>query len=384
LLWSLGRGLPFDLLWMEFLELLKAGMPRDVHDIGVMLSSCEAMHSGGHEARLWSFIAALCPLRRDVQEVVAGSTWGEFKPEAYIDKDKAPEGAFVARHGGHAQHKLAMLVQYVEAHVQPGCRGEPCMLTGSKGDAASGKDIFMVDPAMTREISKGIGAAVLEAIVAYTKLKANYWLKVAAGQKAELIDAAINCPGLADSASIRLEFGAYVGYSGLRLSAADADDLDIASRVVSFEVDPLHCCFARHIVNVARRSALAEIWQGQAHGLAARCTEEFGAGAMSLLFMDHRGTRFHTDLAQLVKQQLPCPRRDILADNVLNPGAPVYLWQVYWPGSNTAASAVVWSLTEFVGGGEGNTEDWTLCCCPRVLGGNRFVETHSSTDREQN
>lgn len=368
LLWSLDRGLSFDSLWVEFLQLLAAGMPRDVHDIGVMLSSCEATHSGGHEARVWSFIAELCPLRRDVQEVVSGSTWGDFKPEAYIDKNKAPIGAFVARHGGHAQHKLAMLVQYVEAHVSRGGEGRPCLLTGYTGACASGKDIFMVDESLTREIPKGVGAAVLEAVVAYTKLKANYWLKVAAGQKGELIDEAIMRPSSSDVGSIRLEYGAYVGYSSLRLSGADADNLDYVSRVISFEVDPLHCCFARHLVNVAERAPLVEIWAGQAHGLGARCTEEFGGRAMALLFMDHRGTRFHSDLAQLVKQHLLQPSADILADNVLNPGAPAYLWEVYWRGSDVSTCAVVWSLTEFVGGGEGNTEDWTLVSCPRILG----------------
>jgi len=369
LLWSLERGLSFDLLWVEFLRFLDAGMPRDVHDIGIMLSSCEATHSGGREARLWSLMAALCPLRRDVQEIVSGTTWGDFKPEAYIDKNKAPSGAFVARHGGHAQHKLAMLVQFVEAHVCPGRAGKPARLKGSRGaDAASGKDIFMVDSALTREIPKGVGAAVLEAVVDYTKLKANYWLKVAAGQKAELIDDTIMRPNSSDSASIRLEYGSFVGYSGLRLSGADADEAEFASRVVSFEVDPLHCCFARHLVNIGEHAELVEIWAGQAHGLAARCMEEFGERSMSLLFMDHRGTRFHTDFAQLVKQQLPHPSPDIIADNVLNPGAPAYLWEIYRPGSSAAASAVVWSLTEFEGGGEAITEDWTLLSCARILG----------------
>lgn len=241
-------------------------------------------------------------------------------------------------------------------------------MTGSTGVGASGKDIFMIDTALTREIPKGVGAAVLEAVVAYTKLKANYWLKVAAGQKAELIDKVIMRPRLSGSSCIRLEYGAYVGYSGLRLSGADADNIECASRVISFEVDTLHCCFARHLLNVAERAALVEVWAGQAHGLAPRCTEEFGSCAVSLLFMDHRGTRFHTDFAPLVQQQLLRPSHDVLADNVLNPGAPIYLWEIYWPGANAATYTVVWSLTEFGGGGEAYTEDWTLLSCPEALG----------------
>lgn len=237
LLWALEHGLPFEELWAEFLQMLGAGMPRDVHDLGVMLPGCEAIHAGGMEAHLWSLISSLCPLRRDMQEVVSGSTWGNFNPNAYIDKNQAPTGAFVARHGGHAQHKLAMLVQYVEAHVHRGADGRVCTLTGWTGQEASGKDIFMVDTALTRRIYKGMGAAVLQAVVAYTKLKANYWLKVAAGQKAELLDEVIRRPNTSSSAAIRVEYGAYVGYSGLRLSGADSDEPTSESRVVSFEVD---------------------------------------------------------------------------------------------------------------------------------------------------
>eukprot|EP00811_Abedinium_folium_P036499 NODE_9201_length_1440_cov_4.220107.p1 GENE.NODE_9201_length_1440_cov_4.220107~~NODE_9201_length_1440_cov_4.220107.p1 ORF type:complete len:413 (+),score=147.71 NODE_9201_length_1440_cov_4.220107:75-1241(+) len=322
LIWSLERGLDAAPLWATFDMMLRRGAATDVLDLGVLLPSCEASRCAAGERRLWGLLSAAAPLRRDMQEVVAGATQHERNPAAYICKltvggDFA--GAQVARHGGHAQHKLAMLVQHVEA-----------------------------------VLSSGPNAAtdVLDAIVDFSLKKFNYWLKVAADLKGQLIDYAVDHAGMPRHRT-RLELGAYVGYSSLRLAGATATR-GSEWRVTSLEVEPLHVCVARHMLNLGAHAALGEVRTGQAKDLLPRVADELGALSLGLTFMDHRGTRFHDELYLCERMHMAAPRMDTICDNVLHPGAPVFLWEETQPGASRVAA--VWSLPEF--GGDGRIEDW--------------------------
>mmetsp|Transcript_11048 Transcript_11048/g.31289 ORF Transcript_11048/g.31289 Transcript_11048/m.31289 type:complete len:284 (+) Transcript_11048:312-1163(+) len=264
-----------------------------------------------------------------MQEIVAGATGGERSLTAYIHKSSGADGggllagAQVARHGGHAQHKLAMLVQHVEAVLSRGPR---------------------------------VAEEVLEAVVEFSLKRFNYWLKVAADVKGTLIDYVLDHAG-APRHRIRLELGAFVGYSGLRLAGALRPPPAAGAppwRVVSLEVDPLHVCVARHMLHLGERSHAAEVRTGQVRDLIPRIADEAGGLSAGLLFMDHRGTRFHEELYLFERQAAPCPGMDTICDNVLHPGAPVFLWEETRP--DTARTAIVWSVPEF--GGEGCIEDW--------------------------
>lgn len=261
-----------------------------------------------------------------MQEVVSGATGGDFRPEAFIDRNTICErlaGAQVCRHGGHAQHKLAMLVQHVEAVVTRGPR---------------------------------VAEAVMDAIVEFSLKKFNYWLKVAADLKGTLIDSVLDHakePGH----RVRLELGAFVGYSSIRLSGGKRGPpllLGAEWRSLSLEVDPLHVCVARHLLNLAERSAVAEVVTGQARDSLPRLMGELGEGALGFAFMDHRGTRFQSELRILERQRLASPDMDLICDNVLHPGAPIYIWQETRPTPDRVAT--LWSLPEF--GGESCIEDW--------------------------
>jgi len=325
----LERGLDFAGLWSTYEDLLRGSRSADVLDFGVLLPSCEAIRSARKERRVWQLLAGGAPLRRDMQEIIAGATGHARNPEAYIDKQTVGEdlpGAQVARHGGHAQHKLAMLVQHVEAVL---CRGP------------------------------GVAADILQAVVEFSKKKYNYWLKVAADRKAELINDVLSQASLADH-RLRLELGAYVGFSGLRLAGGAARE--VASQeegapkwgVRSLEVEPLHVCVARHMLNLGERGHLAEVRAGQVRDLLPRLVDELGESSVGLTFMDHRGTRFHDELCLFERMRLPANHMDTICDNVLHPGAPVFLWEESRPGARRRAA--IWSLPEF--GGEGQIEDW--------------------------
>ena len=324
LLWSSARGLSMLDLWELFESCMAQNPPVDVLDIGVMLFPCAAVRAAPLERRVWQLIASRAPLRRDMQEIVARSTGHEFNPEAFIDRLRVATdlaGTQVSRHGGHAQHKLSMLVQFVEARVA----------TGPSASSAS-KDL-------------------ISAVLDFSKLRPNYWLKVAGDAKATLIDC-ILAPA-EPGHRIRLEFGAYVGFSTLRL--CNIEDVRTPRwQVQSLEVDPLHVCVARHLVNLGQRSQFAEVCAGQVKDLLPRMLEDFGSSAAALVFMDHRGTRFHLEFQLLERLKLFGPTADVLCDNVLHPGAPLYLWQESQP--LPPRQLCVWSLPEF--GGDSQIEDW--------------------------
>ena len=325
LLWSLSRGCSWSELLGTFERWVACDPSTDVLDIGVMLAPCEAVREASLECRLWKLITSAAPLRRDMLEIVAGSTEHCFNPDAYIDRQRVATdlpGAQVARHGGHAQHKLSMLVQFVESRVTCGPRARQ---------------------------------DVLSAIVEFSNLKANYWLKVAGDGKGMLMDCVLDQAAEARG-GVRLEFGSYVGFSTIRLSGI-APAMAPRLSVQSLEVDPLHVCVSRHMLNLGERAQVAEVCTGQVKDLLPRVLEDFGSCAAGLVFMDHRGTRFHSELQLLENSMSLSPGADILCDNVLHPGAPVYLWQASQASQSWLKRQLrVWSLSEF--GGETPIEDW--------------------------
>lgn len=179
------------------------------------------------------------------------------------------------------------------------------------------------------------------------------WLKVAADCKAELLQSSMKGREARPSETC-VELGTFVGYTAIRL-ARWASAACGPGRTVSIEVDPVHALLARHHLSLAWLAQLADVWVGQALDVLPRLPEEMGASSATLAFMDHRGTRFHTDLFRLQRHgSVPHGARHI-CDNVLKPGAPVCLWLVTRrPGSVLAEN---WSMNEFA---HWSSEDWML------------------------
>ncbi|CAE8630449.1 unnamed protein product, partial [Polarella glacialis] len=127
--------------------------------------------------------------------------------------------------------------------------------------------------------------------------------------------------------SIRLEIGAYIGHSAVRLAAARP-----GTRVATLEVDPVHVVIARNLIAFAGLGKEVSVWTGYSRELLPLLAAKYGraddGGGFSFVFMDQRGSRYEEDLAALVRLNLLRPGAVIVADNVLKPGAPLFLWQV--------------------------------------------------------
>eukprot|EP00746_Dinoflagellata_sp_MGD_P155181 gnl/MRDRNA2_/MRDRNA2_85240_c0_seq1.p1 gnl/MRDRNA2_/MRDRNA2_85240_c0~~gnl/MRDRNA2_/MRDRNA2_85240_c0_seq1.p1 ORF type:complete len:426 (+),score=68.05 gnl/MRDRNA2_/MRDRNA2_85240_c0_seq1:218-1495(+) len=189
--------------------------------------------------------------------------------------------------------------------------------------------------------------AILEIIDAFAQGRGQ-WLKVAGEAKAEVLEMGMQL-GTWSNHALAVECGTFIGYTAMRLACSQS----LAS-VITMEVDPLQACIARHFIDIAGLTLRVEVWVGQARDLIPRLAEDFGSYTIGMVFMDHRGTIFHEDLAQIEHWCLFLPSATLVADNVVAPGAPLLLWHVML---SDAWNASAWSLHEFL---EDGIEDWML------------------------
>merc|ERR1712008_17384 len=94
---------------------------------------------------------------------------------------------------------------------------------------------------------------------------------------------------------------------------------------------------ARNIIAFAGLMHAVDVWTGHSQDLlprlAARSAAEVDSTRFSMVFMDQRGSRYDEDLDLLESCGLLLSGAIIVADNVLKPGAPLFLWRVLTGGS---------------------------------------------------
>eukprot|EP00746_Dinoflagellata_sp_MGD_P090349 gnl/MRDRNA2_/MRDRNA2_35673_c0_seq1.p1 gnl/MRDRNA2_/MRDRNA2_35673_c0~~gnl/MRDRNA2_/MRDRNA2_35673_c0_seq1.p1 ORF type:complete len:275 (+),score=51.73 gnl/MRDRNA2_/MRDRNA2_35673_c0_seq1:634-1458(+) len=170
------------------------------------------------------------------------------------------------------------------------------------------------------------------------------WLKLAAGSKTKVLTSAAH---ESPPNGMTVEFGAYCGYSVMRLFATRP-----GHKIITIEVDPVHVAIARSLIAFAGLSDFIEVWTGHSDDIIPRLARACGAEGIGFVFMDQRGSRYHANLSaleQLAVLQKGCV---IVADNVLKPGAPLFLWHILFGGRYDSRLV---SLHEF---GMVDVEDW--------------------------
>lgn len=172
------------------------------------------------------------------------------------------------------------------------------------------------------------------------------WLKVAGMDKAEVLLASLSRA----PSTHAVEFGVYVGYTAVRLSYHLRPHLGL----FSLEVSPVNVCTARHVLNLAHLSHIGEVKHGLAKDVLGIAGEELGKRSMSFSFMDHRGTVFQLDHSLLQLLDHFAPGAELVADNTLNPGAPLFLWLCHTSLEAERHKFVPWSVMEF----QATHEDW--------------------------
>ncbi|CAE7298550.1 COMT [Symbiodinium natans] len=199
----------------------------------------------------------------------------------------------------------------------------------------------------------GTASEILRLLDSFAQRR-EHWLKVAGGAKAEVL---VYTHGLRtwQPYEVVVECGTFIGYSAIRLAMLtcreEAPD-KTRPRVFTIEVDPIQACIARHLVDLAGVSFAVEVAIGQVRDVLPKIVELFGAESVGMVFMDYKGTAFHSDLDTLEDTGALGTDARLLADNVALPGAPLLLWHLAFSPS---WELVAYAMMEFL---EPNTEDW--------------------------
>lgn len=152
------------------------------------------------------------------------------------------------------------------------------------------------------------------------------WLKVAGGGKADVLAAGVR---RAPPKGSILEIGTYCGYSALRMATARP-----GTRIVTLEVDPAHMVIARNIVAYAGLGHMIDVWTGHSKDVLHRLPARYGGRIeFCAVFMDQKGSRYDEDLDTLEHHRLLKPGAVVMADNVLKPGSPLFLWRLTKSGA---------------------------------------------------
>lgn len=211
----------------------------------------------------------------------------------------------------------------------------------------------------------GDPVSVIESIERFS-VDGNGWLKIAGDEKGAVLDDLVRV--LAPSPPrLVVEFGCYVGYSACRMARILRPN---GGRFLSVEVDPIHACIARSVLEFAGLADTVSIYIGHSEEAIPHLPETCNGVPADAVFMDQRGTRFHIDLQALEDLGLLAPGCVVTADNVLKPGAPHFLWHLQ---HCERYSLTVVSLREFAAE---RIEDWMAVAryCPEAHGSTATAE----------
>ena len=125
-------------------------------------------------------------------------------------------------------------------------------------------------------------------------------------------------------------------------------------RVISCELDAASALVARQIIAWAGAAEEIEV----RIGLASDWIASGKLGSPDVVLLDHRGARYHEDLSDL-EPSLPFPGARIFADNVLSPGAPLFLSYI-----DNGYTFAIHEVDEFMRSGRA---DWVVICSPNRL-----------------
>jgi len=220
--------------------------------------------------------------------------------------------------------------------------------------------------------------AAIESFGTETLPGTSHWLKVAGGAKAKILTKAVQ---EVPEGCIALEVGTYCGYSAARLATARGHSggaclggghKSPAARVVTVEVDMAHAAIAQNMLMFAGLAHLVEVLTGHSEDVlpwvASKLQERVGGPVVGLVFLDQRGSRYEADLAAVESAGVLVPGAVVVADNVLKPGAPMFLWMV--SQSDGSYSTEVMSVPEFAMSG---VEDWMTVSIYRPSSGRQAM-----------
>jgi len=299
------------------IRLMKRGRPEEARRL------LNSMRGGQEHSRRWSAVSDLLLAR--------------------LPPDSRAAAAAAGADGSGTAAAAATFVESWQAPVKSGMH--PMAATRQNEGPHAYTREFMTLQAVLCTAPAGDVDACMAAVEQFAESR-SMWLKITAWEKATVVHevARLSVPGVV------VEIGAYIGYSAMNLGRAVREH---GGRVASIEVDPIHATIVRNMVEYAGLTDTVDVWTGFCYDVFPHLLREYGPASIGMVFMDQKGTRFHTDLERLRELGLLADGAVVLADNVLKPGAPLYIWHLMH-GPYTHCVTV--SVREFLL----QSEDWMV------------------------
>ncbi|KAK2598183.1 hypothetical protein QQS21_005660 [Conoideocrella luteorostrata] len=120
-----------------------------------------------------------------------------------------------------------------------------------------------------------------------------------------------------------VELGGYVGYSAIMLGAAQR--AAGGEKYISLEMNPEFARVASSLITLAGLGDFIDIVTGPCDQSLRTLRQTLSNPIVDLLFLDHKKTSYVSDAILCEDLSLIGPGSTIIADNVISPGAPLYL-----------------------------------------------------------
>ncbi|XP_043924635.1 catechol O-methyltransferase [Protopterus annectens] len=121
-----------------------------------------------------------------------------------------------------------------------------------------------------------------------------------------------------------LELGTYCGYSAVRMASL----LKPGARLLTVDIEPYHLSIARQIVEFAGVQEKVTLLSGSSNEIIPQLKDKYQVDTVDFAFLDHFKSRYTPDTKLLEECGLLKKGSVLLADNVINPGAPDFLQYV--------------------------------------------------------
>jgi len=147
-------------------------------------------------------------------------------------------------------------------------------------------------------------------------------LGLAVGPHGAALDAALQA--LESPPKLIVEIGCSIGCAAIRASRF----LQHGGNIIACEADAFRAAVALCLVEWAGLTSTVHVWVGRAEQLMPRLCRAYGAGSVDALLLNPQGIEYQEDLGRAEGLGLLAKRAVVIADHVLQPMAPEFMWLV--------------------------------------------------------
>jgi len=144
-----------------------------------------------------------------------------------------------------------------------------------------------------------------------------HWMMNVGDRKGSILDEEVK----KHAPKVMLEFGAYCGYSAVRIARLLPED----AKLYSIEYNPHYAAIATKIIEHAGLQHKVKVIVGTVEEKLGTLKAKYGVEKVDMIFIDHWKIFYLPDIKRVEAAKLLRKGTVVVADNIITPGAPDYL-----------------------------------------------------------